>query len=119
MAYKDSQGNWVPDGAEWTRSEINQVLYRSNLAVEVGIIRLYELQTSDEQQISGTKHLNNVGFDQNNAANGSEYAKTISTSQNNPGFRLSGEELIHARRICIHHSHQLMEITNGQLMVNS
>jgi len=91
----------------WTRDQINHLLESNDRAVERGIIRLYNLQTSDEQVAQHTKHLNNMGFQSNVSKLGTYYARWILR-----GNHLTGVHLSRARKIAIRHSRQLVEIAN-------
>lgn len=97
----------------WTRDEINALVKRSNLAVERGIILLYNRQTKDEQQVEDAKYLNNRGFSSSTAKKGTYYARWILS-----GRKLSGYHLERAREIVLHHSQQLVDVANhGQRVI--
>ncbi len=119
MAYRDEKGKWQPNTPNhWTREEIDWILLNDPVAVEVGIKKLYTLQTHDEQQSLDTKHDNGVGFSQSNSRRGTRYAEWVLKSTNPPGCRLFGAGLEKARQVCLTHSKQLTEIANGQLSLS-
>lgn len=95
---------------QWTRDQIVDLLKTRNDAVEKGIVRIYQLQTADEQSAETTKHRNNVGFNGTDAKYGSYLARWVLS-----GRHLSGRHLERARRMCIRYSRQLMELANGKL----
>lgn len=98
----------------WTRNEIDALLNTNARAVEEGILRLYELQTRDEQTGEYTQYRNNVGFSSCHARTGSYWAKVIKKSTAKPGHRLWGKGLEKCRRIALKHSRQLTELANAK-----
>lgn len=46
----------------WTKDKIINLLECNDVAVGRALLRLYERQTFDEQQVQDTKHRNNKGF---------------------------------------------------------
>ena len=92
----------------WTRDDINGLLETNDLAVERAMVRLYELQTQDEQESSTTRVHNGQGFGSWYAKRGSYYARWVQS-----GRRLTGSHLDAARKIAIKHSRQLVEIANA------
>lgn len=46
----------------WTKESIQELLGRSNLAVERAIVAIYKRQTQEEQVSGGTKERNGMGF---------------------------------------------------------
>lgn len=101
----------------WTRDEINQILQTNTAAVEKAMVRLFELQTADEQSSEETQHLNQRGFGAAYANKGSYYAKwVLGLIPNHEGKfvkrHLTGQHLDNARRIALLHSKQLVEIAN-------
>ena len=93
---------------DWTRPEIDEMLRTRNDAVERGIVRLFQLQTNEEQQAESTRLNNGVGFASYAARSGTYYARWVIS-----GRALSGKHLDKARAICLKHSRQLVEIANG------
>jgi hypothetical protein len=93
----------------WTRSQIEALLESSDAAVERGIVALWKRQTLDEQQASDTKHNNGIGFCSWAARNGSYYASWV-----NSGRHLTGQHLVKARKIALHHAGQLVEVANSR-----
>lgn len=94
------------------RSEIDSLLMRNNRAVEVGIYRIYQLQTADEKKVGVTKHSNNVGFAKSHANVGTRIARWVEK-----GNSLHGYYLDLARSICLRYSRQLTAIANNQIHV--
>ncbi len=115
----------------WTRDEINALLRKSDRAVERAIVRLFELQTADEQAETTTKYHNTVGFCSADAFPGTRFArwllgyndsnekvfaaKSLSHPRAAKVFRRYGEPMARARKIALKHSRQLVKIANGEL----
>lgn len=95
---------------KWTRGQIIKLLRERNSAVEKGIVRIYQLQTRDEQRSDTTKYRNNVGFSAADAKRGSKCATWVLS-----GRHLSGWHLDKARDLCVKYSGQLTDIANGAL----
>lgn len=93
----------------WTREQIDEILSTNDRAVERAMVRLYELQTQDEQQSSTTRVHNGQGFGSWYAQKGSYYARWVLS-----GRSLSGRHLDNARKIALKHSRQLVEIANAR-----
>ena len=93
----------------WTREQIDEILNTNDRAVERAMVRLYELQTQDEQQSSTTRVHNGQGFGSWYAQKGSYYARWVQS-----GRSLSGRHLDNARKIALKHSRQLVEIANAR-----
>ena len=92
----------------WNRDQIDNLLRTNPKAVERAIVRLYNLQTQDEQASDDTKHHNSVGFAGYAARNGSYYAKWVLS-----GRSLTGKHLEKATAISLKHSRQLVIMANG------
>ena len=102
----------------WTRDEINALLISSDIAVEKAILRIYDRQTRDEQNTQSTRHQNSIGFSGAAASTGSYCAQWLLAGRNYGGTKvaerhLSGVWLAKARKICLIHSKQLVEIANN------
>jgi hypothetical protein len=92
----------------WTRDQIDHLLDTRPVAVERGIVHLFNLQTNHEQSAQTTLLKNDVGFCAWAARSGTYYAKWILS-----GNHLSGKHLEKARKIAKHHSRQITEIANS------
>ena len=97
---------------EFTVGEVVDILTSNDTAVEQGVVQLYKLQTSDEQQAKHTRHRNKRGFSTRTDKRGSTVAQLIMN-----GEKLTPEQLSVARMCCLHHRVQLTMIANGQLTV--
>ena len=116
----------------WTRDEIDSLLMRSDNAVMRAIIRIFELQTLDEQTATRTKHENSVGFSAADAKAGTLFAqyllgfdkknvkrwhpKPLTHPHANKVFRRythGGTAIQRARKIALKHSRQLVDIANS------
>ena len=125
----------------WTREQIDAKLRTSDEAVERAIIRLFEMQTADEQRTAQANHNNGIGFNKGDAPAGSAFARYLlgfnwrnerayePKSLNHPhALRLAndtrrrgwerychGERPIdRARKIALKHSAQLVAMANAK-----
>lgn len=116
----------------YTRDQIDNILRTNDRAVERAILRLFELQTADEQNATTTKHDNGRGFRSSDARAGTrfarwllgmndrnqvKYAKKLLTNPKADRIFINycrkGERVIdRARRIALTHSRQLVAIAN-------
>jgi len=121
------------------REQIDELLRTSDKAVERAIIRLFELQTADEQRSSQANHHNGVGFNKADSPAGTAFARYLlgfnwrnqrayePKSLNHPhalqiaqrGGRKGWDRYCHgerpidrARRIALKHSAQLVDLAN-------
>lgn len=92
------------------RAYIDGMLRANPLAVETAMLRLFELQTSDEQRIHQTRHSNGCGFNSSSANSGSFFAGLVSR-----GRHLHPENLERARKIALRHSGQLVDLMVNKL----
>lgn len=93
-----------------TKEGIKTLLNWNDSAVEKGIVRIYQLQTADEQAGGATKHLNGKGFNARDAKYGTYLAKWVLSKRH-----LTGKHLAAARKMCLKYSGQLTDIANGRL----
>ena len=125
---------------KWTREKIIDLLNASDTAVERGIVRLYQLQTRDEQRRNYTTNKNAVGFNATDGTAGSSFAKwLIGANKRGVVGSYPPKSLLHpncdkifkkyrrtvngskervidrARHIAIKHSKQLVDIANGEI----
>ena len=116
----------------YTREQIDNILRTNDRAVERAILRLFELQTADEQKTAGTNQDNGRGFRSSDARAGTrfarwllgmndrnqvKYAKKLLTNPKADRIFINycrkGERVIdRARRIALTHSRQLVAIAN-------
>jgi hypothetical protein len=94
----------------WEIDEVKALLSRNDKAVERGIVRIYDLQTADEQASDRTKHRNKVGFNGVDAGFGSYLAKWVKG-----GKSLTGKYLAAARKMTLKYAGQLTKVANGEL----
>lgn len=98
----------------WTRDEIDALLATNVGAVETAILRLYALQTADEQASHDTRHRNHRGFSSSHAKSGSYWANVIMNNTNPFGRRIWGKALEKCRKIALKHSRQLVLLANAK-----
>ena len=123
----------------YTRDQIDNILRTNDRAVERAILRLFELQTADEQKIGGTNADNGRGFRSSDARAGTrfarwllgmndrnvvKYAKKLLTNPKADvifiNYCRKGERVIdRARRIALTHSRQLVAIANEKAQSQS
>lgn len=120
----------------WTRQEIDSLLRKSDVAVMRGIVRLFELQTADEQRVAHTKKKNCVGFSAADAKAGTRMARWLIGLNDKNEYRYPPKDLRHpvcqrvlgryaqggtvmdrARKIALKHSMQLVDIANQRAVV--
>ena len=117
----------------WTREDIDAMLMTNDDAVMRAIVRLFELQTTDEQSTAYTKSKNNRGFSAADSKAGTRMARWllgmndrnercyVQKSLNHPmcyrilgRYTKKGESVMdRARRIALKHSSQLVKIANS------
>ena len=118
----------------WTREDIDQILMTNDDAVMRGIVRLFEMQTQDEQHTANTNTKNSMGFTAADAKAGTRMARWLiglndrnvkcyePKSLHNPlcAFVLGrytqdgGTVMDRARKIALKHSAQLVRISNSK-----
>ena len=81
----------------WTRTEINSLLLTSDRAVERAILRLFELQTEDEQSAANTNHQNGRGFASCDARAGTRFARWLQGMDDSNRVRYAKKSLSHPR----------------------
>lgn len=87
-----------------TKESIQDLLAKSDKAVERAMIVIYDRQTQDEKATSDTRHTNQRGFSGAHASKGSYYARWVLS-----GKHLSGSHLAKARAMSMHYWRQLIE----------
>ena len=116
----------------YTRSDINTILVTNDKAVERAMIRLFELQNSDEQVQGTANEQNGRGFGSSDALVGTRFARWILGMDNKNVVRYApkslndskvtrifgkycqdgGSVMDRARKIALKHSAQLVIIAN-------
>jgi hypothetical protein len=102
----------------YTKESIRTLLETSDLAVERGLLALYDRQTVDEQSMEATCHRNGVGFSAFDAEFLSGLAVQIQKrldAGNRPGCCLSSKQLLCARKKILRYAGQLAEIANSKV----
>lgn len=87
-----------------TKESIQDLLLKSDKAVERAMVVIYDRQTQDEKATSDTRHTNQRGFSGAHASKGSYYARWILS-----GRHLTGSHLAKARAMSMHYWRQLIE----------
>jgi hypothetical protein len=91
----------------WSPEQILDMLHKSPVAVERGLLAIYARQTADERASESTNHKNNVGFNGFDAPLLSSMAQQLKE-----GRRLSRKQMdIVSKRIC-KYAKQLAAIAN-------
>ena len=116
----------------YTRSDINTILVTNDKAVERAMIRLFELQNSDEQFQGTANEQNGRGFCSSDALVGTRFARWVQGMDNKNVVRYApkslndskavgifgkycqdgGSVMDRARKIALKHSAQLVIIAN-------
>lgn len=94
----------------WTQERIKELLTTNDTMVVRSLIKLYNLQTDDEQRSEETVHSNGVGF------NGcdSQILTSISKQYISKGF-ITPKQMVLVRKKIFKYSRQLTLIANGGL----
>ena len=115
----------------WTRKEIDELLRKNDISVMRGIVRLFELQTADEQRVAKVKKKNCIGFSAADAKAGTRMARWLIGLNDKNEYCYPPKDLRHplcqrvlgryaqggtvmarARKIALKHSMQLVDIAN-------
>lgn len=94
----------------WTPEEIKELISKDDKAVMRAVVRLFTLQTAQEQQAGVTKEHNKIGFNGPDSPVLSYYAKWIQEKG-----ALTGSHLNHARNRVRKYAGQLARVANGEL----
>ena len=100
------------DKTVYTVEEIKQKLATSQPWIERAIIRLFERQTTDEQESETTTHKNAMGFSSFDAEILSSFAKQL---VNRPGYHLTPKQAALAAKKLPKYAKQLWTISQGQV----
>jgi hypothetical protein len=120
--------------ADFTRTQIDNLLNTSDRAVERAMIVLFERQTEDEKSSADTRHDNSRGFNCTDARAGTRFARFLQGMDDSNRVRFPKKSLGHpiarrifrrhckngespmgrARRIALTHSRQLVEEANDK-----
>jgi len=90
------------------------LLESNDVAVIKGLIRIYELQTSDEQSAEYTKHHNGVGF----SGFDGEFMTSVAKFFLKVGFVTEGQ-FVHLKKKMMRYAGQLAKIANGDIIIDS
>lgn len=91
----------------YTTEVVRHHLQTSQAWVEKAIIKLFELQTADEQRAEITKHVNGKGFNSCDSKKLSYYAKWLHS-----GRHLTGPHLQKAHKIVPKYAGQIVHLIN-------
>jgi hypothetical protein len=92
-----------------TKESIQDLLAKSDAAVERAMVAIYDRQTQDEKATSDTRHTNQRGFSGAHASKGSYYARWVLG-----GRHLTGSHLAKARAMSMHYWRQLLEVAEAK-----
>jgi hypothetical protein len=96
---------------KWKKEDIKELLETNDVAVIKGLIRIYELQTSDEQSDEYTKHHNGVGF----SGFDGEFMTSVAKWFLKNGFVSEGQ-FKHVKKKMMRYAGQLAKIANGEIV---
>ncbi len=94
----------------WTKEEIRNLLETNNIMVEKSVVKIYELQTADEQVLKETNHCNGVGFNGTDSRILSSLAEWVMS-----GKHLSQKQMAIARKKIMKYAGQLTLVANNTL----
>ena len=100
----------LEDGRVWKKEEIREKIKTNDKWLFRGLLRIYQLQTEDEQANRATSHFNGVGFNGVDAEFLSQAAERYAS-----GFRFSDKYKAAIRRAMLKYSAQLTRIANGKI----
>lgn len=95
---------------KWTKDEIKSLLESNNVAVIKGLIRIYELQTSDEQSAEYTKYNNGVGF----SGFDGDFMTSVAKWFLKMGWVSEGQ-FEHVKKKMMRYAGQLAKLANGEI----
>jgi len=96
---------------KWTKDEIKNLLETNDVAVIKGLIRIYELQTADEQSAEYTKYANGVGF----SGFDGDFMTSVAKWFLEHGFVSEGQ-FKHVKKKMLRYAGQLAKIANGDIV---
>jgi hypothetical protein len=96
---------------KWTKDEIKSLLASNDVAVIKGLIRIYELQTSDEQNAEFTKYHNGVGF----SGFDGEFMTSVAKWFLEHGFVTEGQ-FRGIKKKMMRYAGQLAKLANGEIV---
>jgi len=94
----------------WNKEKIQEILKASDKAVLKGLLRIYTLQTADEQAMEATTQHNSVGF----SGYDGNFMTSLAKSLIKYG-RLTPKQMVHARKKMLRYAGQLAKIANGEI----
>lgn len=97
---------------KWTKEEIKNLLMTNDVAVIKGLIRIFQLQTSDEQNAEFTKYNNGVGF----SGFDGEFMTSVAKWFLDHGFVSEGQFKFVKKKM-MRYAGQLAKIANGDIIV--
>ena len=101
---KKSKKEVILNGKVWTKESVKDLLRRSDVAVERGILRIYSFQTDEEQYMGITKTVNGKGFSKFDVELLSSYALQL-----RQGRHLTEKQVYKARPKIQKYAGQLLE----------
>jgi hypothetical protein len=93
----------------YSENEIKEMILKSNIAVERGIVAIWKRQTLEEKRTKSVRNYNKVGFSAFHVKRGSYYAGWI-----NRGNHLTGKHIELGRNLILHYVTQLTKISNKE-----
>ena len=96
----------------WTKEEIKNLLLINDIMVVKSLVKLYQLQTVDEQRAGETTHQNGVGFN----GTDSQFLSSCARFAMQTGY-LSQKQIAIVRRKIMKYARQITDIANGKLRI--
>ncbi|MFA5398341.1 MAG: hypothetical protein WC346_20175, partial [Methanogenium sp.] len=95
----------------WTESEIGNLLLTNKKMVERSLLKMWNLQTYNEQSDKETKYVNNIGF---NKPDGMTLSRFVENLQRYGSFK-SDKQIAYVRKRLLKYTKQLTMIANGKI----
>lgn len=96
----------------WKKDEIKELLETSDKLAIRGLLRIFQLQTADEQESEYTKHINGVGFTGVDGEILSSMAKFFKSRN-----YLSPKQMEIVRKRMPKYAGQLTKVANGEIVL--
>lgn len=95
----------------WTETEIGNLLLTRKTMVERSLLKMWSLQTHNEQSDKETKYVNSVGF---NKPDGMTLSRFVENLQRYGSFK-SDKQVNYVRKRLLKYTKQLTMIANGEI----
>lgn len=94
---------------KWTKADIKSLLQTNDEAVQRGIFRIWEYQTTEEAFVGETRQNNGVGFNKIDA----QFLTSLALQYQRKGY-LTQKQIRAGRKAVMKYAGQLAKIANGE-----